>query len=88
MCLVIPSVTQSFHLLHTGLDSITLVQSGIQNGSPLNNIIDSDHHVIVDCTHITLKSNSGVTGHLCILNNKFTCTDYLDKYSLLCTLPS
>ena len=78
MCLVIPSVTQSFHLLHTGLNSITLVQSGIQNGSPLNNIIDSDHHVMVDCTHITLKSNSGVTGHLCILNNKFTCTDYLN----------
>ena len=44
MCLVIPSVAQSFHLLHTGLDSISLVQFGIQNGSPLNNIIDSDHH--------------------------------------------
>ena len=71
MCLVIPSVTQPFHLLRTELNSITLVQSGIQNGSPLHNIIDSDHHVIaVDCTHITLKSNSGVTGHLCILNNK------------------
>ena len=75
MCLCIPSVAQSFHLLHTGLNSITLVQSGIQNGSPLNNIIDSDHRVMVDCTHITLKSNSGVTGHLCILNNNFTCTD-------------
>ena len=55
MCLCIPSVAQLFHLLHTGLNSISLVQFGIQNGSPLNNIFDSDYHVRAETAHTLFK---------------------------------